>query len=114
MRSPHYGPYRPKNVGVSPAVPSFIITTDKTVSLAGVPAFSITAPADQSVHAGTYHVALYDPQRSWADVAVATVSNSTVRFGGTHTAITLKAGVRYVLTPAGCFLVRDSSNKAGL
>ena len=100
----------------APAIPSdfyltqpflyFTLSSSKTVTMQGFPAFTLTLPKGLHWDGGPLHLAYYDPATGWRHIGESTITGSTLTFAGNHTPITLKAGVKYVALPFACAVTK--------
>jgi DNA-binding beta-propeller fold protein YncE len=77
----------------------FTLSTAKTVTMQGLPGFSLTIPSSIRWNGGPVRVSYYDPSSGWKRVGDATTSGSVVTFAPTDSSVTLRANVKYALVP---------------
>ena len=80
----------------------FSISSSKTVTLNGFPGFTLTVPPGLTLDGGELHLGFYDPATGWQKIGDVTLVGRTMTFTPTKTALTLKAGVKYVVAPFAC------------
>jgi len=80
----------------------FSISSSKTATLNGFPGFTLTVPSGVRWDGGALHLGFYDPAKGWQKLGDLTLAGRTMTFTPTKVALTLKAGVNYVVAPYAC------------
>ena len=80
----------------------FSISSSKTVTLNGFPGFAMTVPSGVRWDGGLLHLGFYDPAKGWQKIGDVAINGRTMTFTPTKVALTLKAGVNYVVAPFAC------------
>jgi hypothetical protein len=95
-------PAMPASFGETQRFLNFSISSSKTVTLSGFPGFELTIPPGLRWDGGELHLGFYNPGSGWREIGGVMLVGRTITFTPTKSALTLSAGVNYVVAPFAC------------